>query len=332
VTAALGASRGTSGSSARLSGGTGPIAVAALGNTAQAMAADTRMLRLRGGAGRTVAAAQGVSRGTSGSSARLSGGTGPIAVTAPGNTAQVRAADSGNSQTVVHNQGPDLEAVFDTPDNRRVTRSATEQSRSQENPNSPQLRSQNQIMDAAVAAPMAGELENQRPIDRGSGPLGRGVGGVGGDVERGEEEKDENEAHVPPAPAAGPAEQQEEEPPLRREEDNNNDPPRLLEALSLMTLKNLLPGVSGATLLIEIPIDRIGALKGISSFALYIPKKLIPKARNVYSKYLRDYVEKKTALAELKLFLLPIVIFNNVSKAELKKYATALAQLEKDDW
>jgi hypothetical protein len=132
---------------------------------------------------------------------------------------------------------------------------------------------------------------------------------------------------------AGPAEQQEEEPPLRREEDNNNDPPRLLEALSLMTLKNLLPRVSGATLLIEIPIDKIGALKGISSSALYIPKKLIPKARNVYSKYLRDCVEKKTALAELKLFLLPIVIFNNVSKAELKKsMATALAQLEKDDW
>jgi hypothetical protein len=66
-------------------------------------------------------------------------------------------------------------------------------------------------------------------------------------VERGgEKEKDENEAHGPPAPAAGPAEQ-EEEPPLRREEDNNNDLPRLLEALSLMTLKNLLPGVSGAT-------------------------------------------------------------------------------------
>jgi hypothetical protein len=64
---------------------------------------------------------------------------------------------------------------------------------------------------------------------------------------------------------------------------------------------------------------------------LYIPNKL--KARNVYSKYLRDCVEKKTALAELKLFLLPIVIFNNVSKAELKKsMATALAQLEKDDW
>jgi hypothetical protein len=100
-----------------------------------------------------------------------------------------------------------------------------------------------------------------------------------------------------------------------------------------MTLKNLLPGVSGATLLIEISIDRIGALKGISSSALYIPKKLIPKARNVYSKYLRDCVEKKTALAELKLFLFPIVIFNNVSKAELKKsMATALAQLEKDDW
>jgi hypothetical protein len=53
----------------------------------------------------------------------------------------------------------------------------------------------------------------------------------------------------------------------------------------------------------------------------------------VYSKYLRDCVEKKTALAELKLFLLPIVIFNNVSKAEPKKsMATALAQLEQDDW
>jgi hypothetical protein len=92
-----------------------------------------------------VTAAQGASRGTSGSSARLSGGTGPIAVAVPGNTPQVRAADSGNPQTVVHNQGPDLEAVFDTPGNRRVIRSATEQSRSQENPNSPQLGNQNHI-------------------------------------------------------------------------------------------------------------------------------------------------------------------------------------------
>jgi hypothetical protein len=106
------------------------------------------MLRSREGAGRTVTAAQGASRGTSGSSARLSGGTGPIVMAAPGNNAQVRAADSGNPQTVVHNQGPDLEAVFDTPDNRRETRSATEQSRSQENPNSPQFGNQNQIMDA----------------------------------------------------------------------------------------------------------------------------------------------------------------------------------------
>jgi hypothetical protein len=121
---------------------------------------------------------------------------------------------------------------------------------------------------------------------------------------------------------------------LERRNDVRGLPP-LLEAGTGVAIKNLLNEVSGDTLLVDIPMDKLGALEGISSSVSFIPDNLVFKVRKVFMTYLDKCMHDKTVLAEFKVFLLPVVLFDNVSRnaKELKMaMKMRLELLEKDDW
>ena len=141
---------------------------------------------------------------------RHSSDSSDTAVVAPGIISQDRATAVRIPNTELHDQGVDSEAVFDTSNSRRVTRSNTVRSRSQENYNGSQPDNQNRLQ------PGAEEHQSQRASggeeDDGRGG-GAAAGGAGGDEGRGEEEeKDDVSAnHVPPpTPPAGSPQQGEQ--------------------------------------------------------------------------------------------------------------------------
>ena len=78
--------------------------------------------------------------------------------------------------------------------------------------------------------------------------------------------------------------------------------------------KNFVEGFDANTLLLEIPIDKLGTLTGLNNSLTFIPEKLVKKSRKIHYMYLsriRDHHE--SVLNWRKYHLLPVVICANNS-------------------
>ena len=99
--------------------------------------------------------------------------------------------------------------------------------------------------------------------------------------------------------------------------------------------KNFVEGFDANTLLLEIPIDKLGTLTGLNNSLTFIPEKLVKKSRKIHNMYLsriRDHHE--SVLNWRKYHLLPVVICANNSLGKQRKegISTRLSLLEADDW
>ena len=106
------------------------------------------------------------------------------------------------------------------------------------------------------------------------------------------------------------------------------------ETVHIPQLKCFVSGLNENSLLIDIPMDKIGSLLGLRNSLTFIPSKLVKKCRKVHNLYLeRIRDEPNSSIHWLKYYLLPTVMYANLPSTSRKNdLLSRLQLLEVDDW